>query len=530
MSLFKSWKKDLPAGLVVFLVAMPLCLGVALASGAPLFAGIIAGIVGGIVVTLCSDSSLGVSGPAAGLVAIVLSAIGELGYETFLLAVVLAGLLQVTLGFIRAGVIAYYFPASVIKGMLAGIGLIIILKQIPHALGYDKDYEGDLDFLQPDGETTFSAISHAFDLITPGAILISVISMAILVLWEMPFFKKRSLFQVIQGPLMAVIAGIILQKIFQGGSFAVEREHLVNLPIAGSIREFFGQFSMPQFSSLGQKGVWITAVTIALVASLETLLCVEATDKLDPHKRITSTNRELKAQGIGNIVSGLIGGLPVTQVIVRSSANIQSGAESRLSTLFHGVLLLVSVMLIPGLLNMIPYASLAAILIMVGYKLAKPSIILQQYRHGWSVFIPFMVTIVVILSTDLLIGIAVGMAVAIFFILLRHYRTPFFVHEEGTGDSRKLTITLVEDVSFLHKAGLAMVLRNLEDHTTVTIDGQNARRIDDDVIDVLEDFKATVAERNLQVEVIGLDENTFQPVTTQPASMATDSAPAYTLK
>jgi len=527
MEFFKHWKKDLPAGLVVFLVAMPLCLGVALASEAPLMAGIIAGVIGGIVVTLTSGSALGVSGPAAGLVAIVLAAVADIGFEAFLTALVLAGLFQVALGYLRAGIIAYYFPASVIKGMLAGIGLIIILKQIPHALGYDKDFEGDLNFIQPDGETTFSAISEAMNLISPGAIVIFVVAIAILILWEMPFMKRRQVFQIIQGPLVAVVGGIIMQRLFHGGTMAVEGEHLVNLPIATSIPNFINQLNAPDFSAITSYQVWLIAGTLALVASLETLLCVEATDKLDPHKRITPTNRELKAQGLGNIVSGLVGGLPITQVIVRSSANIQSGGESRLSALFHGLLLLISVMLIPGVLNLIPYASLAAILVMVGYKLAKPAIFLEQYRRGWTAFLPFVVTIAVILLTDLLIGITVGMVVAIFFILVRHYRAPFFVHEETIGEVRHLTITLADDVSFLHKAGLSRALRNLPDYAKVTIDGRSARRIDDDVIDVLDDFLTTQKARHMEINLLGLDSESLQPLTDLPASVPSHAKAGY---
>jgi MFS superfamily sulfate permease-like transporter len=476
---------------------------------------------------MASGSQLGVSGPAAGLVAIVLAAVADIGFEAFLTALVLAGALQVALGYLRAGIIAYYFPASVIKGMLAGIGLIIILKQIPHALGYDEDYEGDLNFAQPDGENTFSAISEAIALLSPGAIVIFLVAMGILILWEMPFMKKRPLFQVIQGPLVAVIAGIVMQRLFHGGSMAVEGEHLVNLPIAHSAADFIGQLNRPDFSAIGELKVWITAATLALVASLETLLCVEATDKLDPHKRITPTNRELKAQGLGNIASGLIGGLPITQVIVRSSANIQSGGESRLSALFHGVLLLISVLLIPGVLNLIPYASLAAVLVMVGYKLAKPAIFLEQYKRGWTAFLPFVVTIIVILRTDLLIGIGVGMAVAIFFILLRHYRAPFFVHEESKNGLRELTISLADDVSFLHKAGLSRALRNLPDQAIVTIDGRSARRIDDDVIDVLKDFLSTQKERHLQISLLGLDQSSLQPLTDLPAHVPAHAKAGY---
>lgn len=512
-------------------MAMPLCLGIALASGVPLFSGIIAGVIGGTVVVLASGSQLGVSGPAAGLVAIVLVAVADLGFEAFLLALVLAGIMQIALGYLKAGIIAYYFPASVIKGMLAGIGLIIILKQIPHALGYDSDYEGDMDFIQPDGETTFSAITRALEMLSPGALIISAVSMAILILWELKFIKRQALFQVIQGPLVAVVIGVILQKMFKGSSLEVSAEHLVALPISASITDFFSGFQTPDFSAITRIGVWVSAATLALVASLETLLCVEATDKLDPHKRLTPTNRELKAQGLGNVLSGLIGGLPITQVIVRSSANIQSGGKSRLSAFFHGILLLVSVLFIPGILNMIPYASLAAILIMVGYKLAKPSIFVEQFRHGWGVFIPFTITVIVILRTDLLVGIGVGMAVAIFFILMRHYRTPFFVHDEvGEDGIEKLTIILVEDVSFLHKAGLSMALKMLPPNSVVKIDGRAARRIDDDVIDVLEDFIQTADERSILVEMEGLDPKTLRPLDPLPLAAPRSAKAAHQMK
>ncbi len=528
-NLFANWRQDLPAGLVVFLVAVPLCLGIALASGVPLFAGLIAGIVGGTIVAAISGSPLGVSGPAAGLVAIVLVAIESLGYEMFLLAVVLAGVMQFVLGLARAGIIAYYFPSSVIKGMLSGIGLIIILKQIPHALGHDEDYEGDLDFLQQDGENTFTAFLSALQpgSWTTGAVVISAVCLAILILWEQPFMKRVSLFKIIQGPLVAVIAGVVMQLVFAGGSLGLSGEHLVTLPVAGSFNDFLGQFTMPDFSGFANAQVWVTAATLALVASMETLLCVEATDKLDPHKRLTPTNRELQAQGVGNMVSGLIGGLPVTQVIVRSSANIQSGGQTKLSAIFHGVLLLLSVALIPGILNMVPLASLAAILLMVGYKLAKPSLFREQFAHGWTVFIPFVVTIVAILVTDLLIGIGVGMAVAIFFILLRHFRTPFFIDQALEGEQTVLTITFAEDVSFLHKAGLLTTLKRLPNGSKVIIDGHNARRMDADIQIVMEEFMETVEERSITVDLQGLDPKTMLPVTPRPAQVPPSARPAH---
>ena len=353
---FSNIKNDLPASVIVFLVAMPLCLGIALASGAPLFSGVISGVIGGTVVALLSGSSLGVSGPAAGLAVIVLTAIQELGaFETFLLAVVIAGVFQVILGFLKAGVIGHYFPSSVIKGMLSAIGIIIILKQIPHAFGYDKDPEGDLGFIQADGENTFSELFNMLDFITPGALVIVLISLTILIIWEQPFMKKISIFKIVQGPLVVVASGIGLNLLFQGSEmFQLSSDHLVSIPVPESLAGFFNQFTFPDFSQWNNSQVYVVAITIAVVASLETLLSVEATDKLDPNKGITPTNRELKAQGVGNIISGLIGGLPITQVIVRSSANIQSGGKSKASAFFHGILLLISVMLVPKVLNMIP--------------------------------------------------------------------------------------------------------------------------------------------------------------------------------
>ena len=420
--MLSEWKSDLPASIVVFFVAVPLCLGIALASGAPLFAGIIAGIVGGIVVGIASGSPLGVSGPAAGLAVIVLSSITALGsWPVFLLAVVLAGVIQVSMGFAKAGFIAYFFPSSVIKGMLTGIGLLIILKQIPHALGWDKIKEGDDAFIQADGENTFSEIFKAIDYVTPAAALIAGISIAVLILWDQVLTKKHNIFQLLQGPIVVVMLGIAFNYLMQTGmlNFTLAADQVVRLPVANNLTEFFSQFTFPDFSAITNFKVWEVAIVIAIVASLETLLCVEATDKLDPYKRVTPTNRELKAQGLGNIVSGLIGGLPVTQVIVRSSANISFGGKTKLSSILHGVFLLISAITIAGLLNMIPLASLAAILIMVGYKLAKPALFQQMYKLGWEQFVPFVATVVGILATDLLKGIIIGIVFGIFYTL-RH--------------------------------------------------------------------------------------------------------------
>lgn len=502
--LFNHLKSDIPASIVVFLVAVPLCLGIALASGAPLFSGIIAGIVGGIIVGAFSGSQLGVSGPAAGLAVIVLTAIQDLGaFEIFLLAVFLSGIIQVALGFAKAGIIGYYFPSSVIKGMLAGIGVIIILKQIPHAVGYDKDYEGSLAFNNPDGHNTFSELMYMMEAITPGALIIAVLSMAILILWERPFMKKISLFKIVQGPLVVVALGIILNLVFAStGNLSLSSEQLVNIPVAESLSGFFGQFTFPDFSQLTNPAIYMTAVTIAVVASLETLLCLEATDKLDPHKRVTPANQELKAQGIGNMISGLIGGLPVTQVIVRSSTNIQSGGQTKMAAIIHGMLLLGCAMAIPNILNLIPLSSLAAILFVVGYKLAKPVLFKEMYRLGWSHFVPFVVTIVGIVLTDLLVGIGLGLVVAIFFVLYNNYKRPYLFKDSEYKAGEPIRLELAEDVTFLHKANILKTLSQIPDNSTVIIDASRSINIDQDVIEIIEDFKASAKYRSIEVQSI----------------------------
>jgi MFS superfamily sulfate permease-like transporter len=504
-SLAATLKTDLPASVVVFLVAVPLCLGIALASGAPMFSGIIAGVIGGIVVGALSGSQLGVSGPAAGLAVIVLAAITTLGsFEAFLLAVVLAGLLQLAMGYARAGVIGYYFPSSVIKGMLTGIGLTIILKQLPHAVGYDADPEGNLDFVQANGENTVSAIGQMFAFLQPGALVVSVIALALLVLWEQPIVKRFKASLWIQGPLVAVVAGVVLNEVFKASSsgLAIGSSHLVQIPIAeGGFSGFLALFTLPDFSQLNNPAVYTTAITLAVVASLETLLCVEATDKLDPHKRVTPTDRELKAQGVGNVLSGLIGGLPLTQVIVRSSANIQSGGQTKLSAILHGVLLLLAVVSIPALMNRIPLAVLAAILITVGYKLAKPALFRSMYAQGPFQFVPFMVTVVGILATDLLVGIGLGLAVAVFFILLNNYNNPFFVDRDP---SEAVRIVLSEDVSFLNRAAIMRALGSVPEGAKVVIDASRSMNVDHDVYEIIKDFEQRAAVEGIDLEIIGL--------------------------
>ncbi|WP_318343763.1 SulP family inorganic anion transporter [Flagellimonas baculiformis] len=503
--MFKYLKNDLPSSVVVFFVALPLCLGIALASGAPLFSGLIAGIVGGVVVGALSGSQLGVSGPAAGLAAIVLTAIGTLGgFENFLVAVVLGGIIQILFGVLKGGIIAYYFPSSVIKGMLTGIGIIIILKQIPHFFGYDADPEGDQAFFQVDGENTFSEILVALNNISPGATLIAIIALAILILWDKVLTKKSKIFQLIQGPLVAVVLGILYFVFTQGdATWGISGEHLVQVPVLESFANFGSLFQFPNFSVIGNTEIWITAFTIALVASLETLLCVEATDKLDPYKRTTPANRELFAQGVGNSISGLLGGLPVTQVIVRSSANIQSGGRTKLSAIIHGLLLFISVMLIPKLLNMIPLSVLAAVLFIVGFKLAKPSLFKTMYQLGWKQFIPFIVTVVGLVFTDLLIGIALGLAVGIVVILIKSYQNSHFLHIEDMGNGENMIkMTLAEEVTFINKGAILKELDRLPENSYLELDVRKTRYLDNDIIEILEDFSGKAKSKNINIKLV----------------------------
>jgi MFS superfamily sulfate permease-like transporter len=487
--------KDLSAGVVVFLVALPLCLGIALASGAPLFAGVIAGICGGIVVGLISKSNLGVSGPAAGLTVIVLNAIAEIGvYESFLLAVVISGVVQIILGIIGAGKIAFYFPSSVIKGMLSAIGIIIILKQIPHVFGVDGDPEGDDSFFQSDGENTFSELLNIGDYLVEGSLIIGLVCLAILIIWKQKPIQNNKILSAIPGPLLCVVAGITLNELFQG-SLQIEKTHLVNLPVASSFDEFTGFLSFPNFGAWTNPLVWKTGVIIAVIASLETLLCVEATDRLDPERDITPTNRELIAQGIGNIASGMIGGIPVTQVIVRSSANIQAGGKTKASAIFHGFLLLACAAFIPDFLNKIPLSALAAILIMVGYKLTRPAIVRAIYKEGQDQFVPFIVTIVAILFTDLLVGILIGLVVGLTYVIYTNFRSSISVNWEGN----TLLMRFNKDVFFYNRAELMMNLSKLRSGDQMYIDGSKANFIDHDIFLLLEEFVEEAPRKGIEV-------------------------------
>ncbi|MDG1717775.1 MAG: SulP family inorganic anion transporter [Saprospiraceae bacterium] len=506
-------KSDIPSSIVVFFVALPLCLGIALASGAPLFSGLIAGIVGGVVVGAMSGSQIGVSGPAAGLAAIVLTAIGSLGgFENFLLAVVLGGIIQIVFGILKAGVIGYYFPSSVIKGMLTGIGIIIILKQIPHFFGYDADPEGDFAFNQVDGHNTFSELGYILENINMGSTLIAIVGLSILLLWDKVLSKKGKIFKIIQGPLVTVVLGIVYFAVMGSSeTLGISSEHLVQVPVPTNFDSFLGQFSLPNFAAITNPAIWVTAFTIALVASLETLLCVEATDNLDPDKRVTPTNRELLAQGTGNILSGLIGGLPITQVIVRSSANIQSGGKTKASAIIHGMLLLISVILIPGILNMIPLSVLAAILLIVGFKLAKPGLFATMYKLGWKQFIPFIVTVLGIIFTDLLIGIGLGLMVGIVVILLKSYQNSHFLHIQDKSNGKvKFKMTLAEEVTFFNKGAILKELDALPENSYLELDVRQTRYLDYDIIEILESFSEKRRNKNIDIKLIserGVEEN-----------------------
>ena len=527
-NIFAHLKSDLPAGIVVFLVALPLCLGIALASGAPFFSGMKAGIIGGIVIGVMSNSHLSVSGPAAGLAAVVLASITKLGaFETFLLAVFIAGAIQFLLGFIKAGAIANYFPSSVIKGMLTAIGIIIILKQIPHAFGYDKDAEGDFKFIQLDGENTFSELVNSINKIDFGATLICFISLAILILWERPFFKKK--LKLLPGGLVAVITAIVLNELFtkNGNNLAISGEHMVNVPVANSFNDFMGFFTLPDFSQLGNVQVYIVALTIAAVASIETLLCVEAVDKLDPEKRTTSPNRELVAQGIGNMASGLIGGIPITSVIVRSSANVNAQAKSKMSTIIHGLLLLICVTLIPSILNKIPLAALAAILLMTGYKLCNPALFKKMFNLGKYQWVPFVITVVAIVFTDLLTGVGIGLGVSTLALLYGNYKNSYFFHKEKHKEGEAILIHLSEEVSFLNKASIKLTFEHLPENATVIIDAYDSQYIDHDVLELIRDFKEVQAPlRNITCKTVGFKE-VYNIINTDNVQSVKEYIPRY---
>ena len=504
-SSFLSLKTDALSGLVVFLVALPLCLGIAVASGAPPFAGIISGIIGGIVVGFLSNSNVSVSGPAAGLIAIVLVAITNLGYEAFLLAIVIAGIFQLILGYAKAGSLSNYIPSGVIEGMLTGIGIIIIKKELPHAIGYDTEHEGDFfsyHIMDKADQGFWGELLHSFNMAHTGIILVTIISIAILVAFNNIAFLKK--IKAIPGALVVVLVGIIINEVFRmmGSPLFIDGNHLVKLPVASSFNEFLTQFHFPDFSSISKTAVWVTAATIAAVASIETLLCLEAGDKMDPLKRYSNANQELKAQGVGNILSGLIGGLPMTSVIVRTTANINAGSKTKLSAITHGVFLLLAVVLIPSLLNKIPMACLAAILIMIGLKLASPKVFKHMWDAGKFQFVPFIATVIGVVGIDLLKGVGIGLAVSILFILKGNMKLAYFFNKEKHKEGETIRIHLAQEVSFLNKAAIKQTLAHLPSNSQVIIDAKDTVYVDYDVLELIRDFvNIGSKDKKIQVEL-----------------------------
>ncbi len=497
-SLYGGIKENFPSGLVVFLVALPLCLGIALASGAPPLSGVIAGIIGGLVVGYLSNSNISVSGPAAGLTAIVLTAITGLGsFEMFLCAGLIAGLLQLVLGFVRAGSISNYFPTNVIEGMLAGIGIIIIITQIPNAFGFATGFTDSVMAVNGFSLDTLATMAAG---IHPGAVIVTLTSVAILLAWDkFPTLKK---IKMVPGALVAVASGIILNYLFTvtGSALAIGSEHLVSLPVPKSFNDFRGMLVFPAFSGFLNMQVWVVGATIAIVASIETLLCIEASDRLDTHRRITDTNRELRAQGIGNLLSSLIGGLPMTSVVVRSSANANAGATSKASTMIHGALLLISVLTIPFILNMIPLSTLAAVLILIGYKLAKPATIMHFWKKGKHQFIPFIATIIAVVFLDLLKGVGIGLLISIFYILQGNMKRAYYLSREQLDDADEINIKLAEEVSFLNKAAIKKTLKNVKPNSRVCIDARSTSYIATDILEMIQEF-ANIRAKEEDIEV-----------------------------
>ena len=497
---------DIKAGIVVFLIAIPLCLGIALACKTPLFSGILAGIIGGILVTIFSGSVLSVSGPAAGLTAIVLSAVATLGsYEVFAAAVLFAGIVQIILGFIKAGSLGNFIPNAVIKGMLAGIGIILIIKQIPHLVGYDADPEGDFEFFQTDGQNTFSDLVLMLNNISPGAIVIGLFSVLILIISEKEFYRHDKILSNIPGPLLVVLFGILLRSsfsTFKNPIMHVSNDHMVSLPVISGLNDLISNIVTPDFSLLATSKFWLVVITLAIVASLESLLSIEAVDKLDPQKRVSDSDKELFAQGIGNVLCGLIGALPVTAVIVRGSANIHAGAKSKWSAIFHALLLLISILLFPKILMMIPNSSLAAILIVTGYKLARPSLFKDYYYKGKTQVIPFVTTIVVMLVSDPLIGVAMGMAVSIFFIIRSNIRSSFEVADQIIDNKHHYLIKLPQHVTFFNKGFLIKYLNRIKHNSVVILDGTINKATDPDVREVINDFIKNSKNKQIELSLI----------------------------
>jgi MFS superfamily sulfate permease-like transporter len=500
----KFSSSDIRSGIVVFLVALPLCLGIALACGVPLFSGIIAGVVGGIIVSAISDSKYSVSGPAAGLTAIVITAIYDLGsFEYFIAAIIFAGVGQILLGLIKAGNVVNFIPSTVIKGMLAGIGIILIIKQLPHLVGYDADPEGDMYFIQSDGHNTITDLYYMLQYITPGSLIIGLVSLVLLLVSGMTFYKKDKILSFVPGPLLVVVVGVLLNITFSASSFLkIDSTHLVNLPSMNSVDDIKNNLVIPDFRKWNNYTFWVVVFTLTLVASLESLLSIEAIEKLDPKREKVNVDRELIAQGAGNIASGFIGGLPITSVIVRSSANLNAGAKTKFSAIFHAILLLVSVLLFPNILSLIPNSSLAVILLMTGYKLANIGLFKQQFKAGWDQFMPFMITIVVMLLTDLLKGVAAGIVVAFIYIIRYNVKSSFEIVEDIINGQRNYLIKLPQHMSFFNKGYIIKYLNQVKEGSRVIIDGSINKSTDKDVKEVLLEFVETSKNKNIEIQLV----------------------------
>lgn len=508
--MFKNVGSDLKAGLVVFLVAIPLCLGISLLQGAPLMAGIISGVIGGTIVSFISKSNLSVSGPSAALTGVVIVAITSLGsYEKFLTAVCIAGLIQIIFGVIRAGLVSHYIPSAVVKGEIAAVGIILVAKQIPHVLGYDKDPEGDQSFFQNDGQNTFSEITNVFSNISIGAVIIGLVSFGLLILWQTSFFKKNKVLSLIPGPLVVVIVGVLINSLFTsvGSELAIKAEHLVNLslPENPTPMVILSGFKTPDFSALIDYNVFIYGLMIAAVASIETLLNIEALDKIDPDSNITPTNRELIAQGAGNFFAGLIGGIPMTSAIVRSAANVNAGGKTKVSVILHAMFFIVLVLFFPYVLELIPLSALAAILMFTGFRLTSPYIYKNVYKLGLDQFFPFIATIVVMLLTDLLKGVAVGIFISIIFILRNNFKTPFKLISETIDGKPNYFMKLSQNVTFINKGKILNVLHNLPKGSIIYIDGGRVAFIDKDILELISEFKYGAQKHGIEVVVEELE-------------------------
>lgn len=506
---FVNWGADSRAAVVTFLIALPLCLGIAIASGAPPMTGVLSGLIGGLLVGALSQSPFMVTAPAAGIVAMTVTAATTLGsYRAMLATVVVAGGFQVILGVVGAGTLSYMVPLAVIKGMLAAIGLILILKQIPHALGYSVDFVGDESFRQLNNETTFSTLVNALERVHPGATAITAVSLVVLILWSTTSRLRRW----VPGPLVVVLLAIGMNAVFGSWrpGWQLTGPQLVALPTFGAWSELANVVQMPDWSVLARGDAWRLAIALSVVASLESLLCLSATSRIDPYRREPSANRELVAQGIGNTVAGLVGGLPMSGVVVRSAANVDAGAQSKAAVMMHAVLLLVAVLAAPALLNLIPISALAAILLYTGWKLVHPSFLQHAWRQGWRRFTPFLVTMLAILMTDLLVGIGIGILVGFAFVLLEHQQSPGYsvVSPKGAVLTR---LRLNDPVTFLHKASLAATLEALPPSSRIELDGRFSHHIDPDVLELIHEFKETARSRNIDYRLVGIPDASIMP-------------------